>query len=670
MNNTSHALGDYRVNKRIAQGGFGVVYNGEAPDGKPVPIKYERTYSRITRPYLQHEAHVYRLLEGNPCVPTVYAYDREARWNIMVLDLLGPSLKNLFKKCGSKFSLKTTLMVAIQMIECLEYVHSKGIIHRDIKPDNFLMGLGSNAFSVHIIDFGLARRFRHPQTLEHFPYFEDYSFLGTLHYASYNALLGRSQSRRDDLESLAYTIICFLRGRLPWQNIRGRTEKHREQRIKEKKRTWTSSRLCDGMPEEFAIFLEYTKNLEYEQEPDYGYLKDLFRKLFERHNFVYDFDYGWLLIAETRQPEIVDETVLVSEEVEGEMDVNSAMVDDSASVTDNVEPSINSDKKYSVQKESGASGYITGGKGAEQTSGKFSVPLFVQKSDYVLIKVLARPTLEHDVWEWLKSKEPCEESDNSYWHDPSISREEWKFPWRPALVLDVNARNANTRLFLLPLVHLPDGLESRVSAPRRPAFFYIKPDVTYPSTSNGLDTSDQLMVIPTPAWPLDNTYHYHQRNVFQIFVPTKETCQIEVEWHLDGEQLSRLTATRNDMMSTSLDRGIRPCDDENFQISKRQNLKSRVVDGMPVFGSIRSLTSDAYVELEGTNGWLPEFYKIERRCNEENGIYSDDDDDDDDVYDEENLSLYTGNIPGNRRLSCTLATEPDAIVETSISWIS
>ncbi|EJD00929.1 casein kinase, partial [Fomitiporia mediterranea MF3/22] len=293
MNRKSHALGLYKNGKRIASGGFGFVHSGKTPDGKKVAIKYERTNNRITRPYLEHEANVYRLLEGHPCVPKVYAYGREAPWNIMVFDLLGTSLETLFEKCKSKFSFKTTFMLAPQIIDCIQYCHSKGIIHRDIKPDNFLMGRDDRANFVHIIDFGLARRYKNPKSGQHFPYFEGHNFFGTTRYASLKALEGCSQSRRDDLESAAYSLIYYMRGRLPWQGLRGGTDKHRDQRVREKKRTWTPERLCEGLPEELAKMLAYIKTLEYEDEPDYEYLKKLFTDRFKKEGFELDYDYDW-----------------------------------------------------------------------------------------------------------------------------------------------------------------------------------------------------------------------------------------------------------------------------------------------------------------------------------------------------------------------------------------
>ncbi|KAH8620959.1 Protein kinase domain [Trypanosoma vivax] len=190
-------------------------------------------------------------------IPNVLYHGVEGEFNVMVIDLLGPSLEDLFSFCGRRLSLKTTLMLAEQMIARVEFVHSKGIIHRDIKPDNFLMGTGKKGHHVYIIDFGLAKKYRDTRTHQHIPYREGKSLTGTARYCSINTHIGIEQSRRDDLEAIGYILMYFLRGSLPWQGLKAHTKQDKYARISEKKQTTSIETLCKGFPAEFAACLHY-----------------------------------------------------------------------------------------------------------------------------------------------------------------------------------------------------------------------------------------------------------------------------------------------------------------------------------------------------------------------------------------------------------------------------
>ncbi|KAJ3271105.1 serine/threonine protein kinase [Terramyces sp. JEL0728] len=287
--------GKYSFGRKIGSGSFGEIYLGlNVVNGEEVAIKLEPV--RAKHPQLEYEARVYKALAGGVGIPFVRWFGVEGDYNCMVVDLLGPSLEDLFNFCGRKFTLKTVLLLADQLISRIEFVHSKNFLHRDIKPDNFLMGNGKRGNQVNVIDFGLAKKYRDPRTHLHIPYKENKNLTGTARYASINTHLGVEQSRRDDMESLGYVLMYFCRGSLPWQGLKAATKKQKYDRIMEKKMTTPTEILCKGFPQEFAIYLNYTRTLRFDDKPDYTYLRKLFRDLFVREMFHYDYVFDWTIL--------------------------------------------------------------------------------------------------------------------------------------------------------------------------------------------------------------------------------------------------------------------------------------------------------------------------------------------------------------------------------------
>nr|CRX78962.1 hypothetical protein ls5930a1_00018 [Leucosporidium scottii] len=280
--------GKYRIGKKI---GSDIYLGVNIISGEEVAIKLESVKAK--HPQLEYEAKVYKTLAGGVGVPFVRWFGVECDYNAMVLDLLGPSLEDLFNFCNRKFTLKTVLLLADQLISRIEYTHSRNFIHRDIKPDNFLMGIGKRGNQVNVIDFGLAKKYRDPKTHLHIPYRENKNLTGTARYTSINTHLGVEQSRRDDMESLGYVLMYFLRGSLPWQGLKAATKKQKYDRIMEKKMTTPTEYLCRGFPNEFAIYLNYCRSLRFDDKPDYSYLRKLFRDLFVREGFQYDYVFDW-----------------------------------------------------------------------------------------------------------------------------------------------------------------------------------------------------------------------------------------------------------------------------------------------------------------------------------------------------------------------------------------
>eukprot|EP00054_Salpingoeca_dolichothecata_P025125 m.173594 g.173594 ORF g.173594 m.173594 type:complete len:431 (+) comp25253_c1_seq3:159-1451(+) len=286
---------NFRLGKKIGSGNFGElrvaknIFNNETVAAKLEPIN-----SRAPQLFLEYR--FYQILGHHLGIPRIVYFGTCAgRYQALVMELLGPCLEDLFDMCGRRFSLKCVCMIAIQLITRLEYVHSKHIIFRDIKPENFLIGRRNLDVDsvIYIIDFGLSKEYIDPDTGKHIPYREHKSLTGTARYMSINTHLGKEQSRRDDLEALGHMLLYFLRGSLPWQGLKADNLKQRYQMIGETKRNTPIDSLCGNFPPEVATYLRYCRGLDFFQMPDYNYLRGLFWDIFEREGFKDDGIYDW-----------------------------------------------------------------------------------------------------------------------------------------------------------------------------------------------------------------------------------------------------------------------------------------------------------------------------------------------------------------------------------------
>ncbi|ORZ00152.1 kinase-like domain-containing protein [Syncephalastrum racemosum] len=285
----------YKIINKIGEGSFGVIYNGvNILTDQPIAAKFERRHADVLQ--LQEEYRIYKHLEGAEGLPSIYYFGHEGDFNVLVMDLLGPSLEELFELCDRQFTPKTVAIIGKQMLRLLQGIHGKGWLYRDVKPDNFLIGRPRTPGEkqLYLIDFGMAKPYIDPKTGKHIIYRERGCLSGTARYMSINTHQGKEQSRRDDLESLAYVLLYFLRGALPWQGVKAANSKQKYEKIGEIKRTTSVEKLCAGFPMEFAIFLHYARKLRFDDTPDYEFCMQTFDRALKRINEVDDGVCDWM----------------------------------------------------------------------------------------------------------------------------------------------------------------------------------------------------------------------------------------------------------------------------------------------------------------------------------------------------------------------------------------
>jgi len=287
----------FELGKVIGEGSFGTVFMGRSLEtAETVAVKREPAGKRA---HLPAEVKFLSLLKGVAAVPSVRWYGvadghefQSQRYNYMVMDLLGLSLNDLLQSCGDRLSLKTVLMLSDQMIVRLEELHGLSIVHRDVKPENFAMGSGQSSRVVYLIDFGLSKSFVDPATQQHLEPRYVKGLAGTPRFASLRAHCAE-QSRRDDLESLAYTLIYLLQGSLPWQGSQSemRTETFTE--VREKKQTLPVEELCKGCPAEICDFVKRCRSLGFKEPPNYSSYRSLFKNAMDVRGFTHDWAFDW-----------------------------------------------------------------------------------------------------------------------------------------------------------------------------------------------------------------------------------------------------------------------------------------------------------------------------------------------------------------------------------------
>ncbi|CAD5195824.1 unnamed protein product [Musa acuminata subsp. malaccensis] len=276
----------YKVERKLGKGGFGQVFVGRrvsggidramGPGALEVAIKFEHRNSKGCNYGPPYEWQVYSALGGSYGVPRVHYKGRQGDYYVMVMDMLGPSLWDAWNSSGQTMSSEMVACIAVESISILEKMHTKGYVHGDVKPENFLLGQPATPQEkkLFLVDLGLATRWKDASSGHHVEYDQRPDvFRGTVRYASVHAHLGRTASRRDDLESLAYTLIFLHRGRLPWQGYQGDNKSFL---VCKKKMATSPEMLCCICPPPFKQFLEIVVNMKFDEEPNYSKLISLF----------------------------------------------------------------------------------------------------------------------------------------------------------------------------------------------------------------------------------------------------------------------------------------------------------------------------------------------------------------------------------------------------------
>ena len=279
------------INRQLGKGGFGQIYLGRnIKENVPIAIKVEENG---TRSHLFLEYEILQDIQGDEGIPKVYKFKQGHKHNYLIMELLGKSIDKLFSECKKNFSYKTIFQIGYQMIQRIEYIHSKGYIHRDIKPGNFVIGKGDKSKIIYIIDFGLSKRYIDKNNKKHIPYKEGKGLTGTARYVSLFTHYGIEQSRRDDIEGIAYNLIYLAKGKLPWQGVKTKNKKEKHRKIMESKLAYSPEQLCKDLPDEFVTLLKYSRNLEFEEDPDYKKIKLMFKNHIIKNGGTMNFEYDW-----------------------------------------------------------------------------------------------------------------------------------------------------------------------------------------------------------------------------------------------------------------------------------------------------------------------------------------------------------------------------------------
>jgi serine/threonine protein kinase len=270
----------YRLNEKISEGSFGTVYKAEnIITNEYVAIKFENKSENIKS--LKNEAKILQYLGKSDGFPQLKTFGTIDKVNYLVTNLLGNSLEYIINYYKT-LSLKSVLVIGIQLIKRIKILHEKFLLHRDIKPSNLLFGNGNDVNKLFLLDFGFSKRYEYNG--KHIEYKNINNIIGSPNFVSLNIHNLIEPSRRDDIESCIYVILTMLFGRLEWFN---------EIDINKIYILKINIVTLEEVPSFIKIMLCYIRALRFDEIPDYDYLVNLMLKVFNHNSFKSDFKFEW-----------------------------------------------------------------------------------------------------------------------------------------------------------------------------------------------------------------------------------------------------------------------------------------------------------------------------------------------------------------------------------------
>ena len=302
-------FGKFKIIKEEGKGSNSIIFSAQNIINKElVALKIQEKTQNIID--LEKEAYYLFKLKGIG-MPKILSYGYSGKYKILVEELLGKSLKELFKENENKskgIRLKDMLLAGLQIIDRIEFIHSKNILHLDIKPNHFLVGNPNNSL-IYLIDFCLAKKYRSSRTGKHVKFSKNGYFSGNLKFSSINTMKGIIPSRRDDLESIGYLLIYLYKQKLPWDKMISKNKIEFTQKIFEIKKLIPLKMLCDDLPKEMIEFMKYVRSLKFEEEPKYEYLIKILATTLEKIDRVNDFNLSWINQSLTRRFPIIQNQI-------------------------------------------------------------------------------------------------------------------------------------------------------------------------------------------------------------------------------------------------------------------------------------------------------------------------------------------------------------------------